>query len=102
MAYWLEATSLNSFKYLQVNNWLQLSLTVDDYVTRGVTLGINASAIATAQLLTTDPRAAALSSLSFAYVHSKATADDSAFGALMVVLTAIPPITLRVQQIVGV
>jgi hypothetical protein len=45
-------------------------LTTDDYVTRGVTLGINASAISTAQLLTTDPRAAALSSLSFAYVPS--------------------------------
>jgi len=42
-------------------------LTVDDYVTRGVSLGTNASAISTAQLLTTDPRAAALSSLSFAY-----------------------------------
>lgn len=41
---------------------------VDDYVTRGVSLGTNASAISTAQLLTTDPRAAALSSLSFAYV----------------------------------
>ena len=41
-------------------------LTADDYVTRGVSLGINASAISTAQLLTTDPRAAALSSLSFA------------------------------------
>lgn len=40
----------------------------DDYVTRGVSLGINASAISTAQLLTTDPRAAALSSLSFAYI----------------------------------
>lgn len=42
-------------------------LTIDDYVTRGVSLGTNASAISTAQLLTTDPRAAALSSLSFAY-----------------------------------
>jgi putative effector of murein hydrolase len=45
----------------------QIRLIADDYVTRGVTLGINASAISTAQLLTTDPRAAALSSLSFAY-----------------------------------
>lgn len=46
----------------------QIRLIGDDYVTRGVTLGINASAISTAQLLTTDPRAAALSSLSFAYL----------------------------------
>ncbi|KAK3321861.1 LrgB-like family-domain-containing protein [Apodospora peruviana] len=36
----------------------------DDYVTRGVTLGANSSGIATALLLQTDPRAAALSSLS--------------------------------------
>lgn len=45
-------------------------LRLDDYVTRGVSLGINASAISTAQLLTTDPRAAALSSLSFAYISN--------------------------------
>jgi putative effector of murein hydrolase len=47
------------------------SLMTDDYVTRGVTLGINASAISTAQLLMTDPRAAAFSSLPFAYVPTK-------------------------------
>lgn len=74
---------------------------VDDYVTRGVTLGLNASAISTAQLLTTDPRAAALSSLSFAYLPAKATANVSVFGALMVVLTAITPIAGKVQQIAG-
>jgi len=68
-----------------------LRIPPDDYVTRGVTLGINASAISTAQLLTTDPRAAALSSLSFAV-----------FGALMVVLTAITPITKSVQELAGV
>ena len=45
----------------------EMRLIADDYVTRGVSLGINASAISTAQLLSTDPRAAALSSLSFAY-----------------------------------
>lgn len=45
----------------------RMRLIIDDYVTRGVTLGINASAISTAQLLATDPRTAALSSLSFAY-----------------------------------
>lgn len=38
--------------------------TSDDYVTRGVALGGNSSAIATALLLVSDPRAAALSSLS--------------------------------------
>jgi putative effector of murein hydrolase len=92
-------------KLLQIPPGQRLSqdlLMADDYVTRGVTLGINASAISTAQLLTTDPRAAALSSLSFAYLPTKAMADISVFGALMVVLTAITPIAVKVQQIAGV
>ena len=64
-----------------------------------MSLGTNASAISTAQLLTTDPRAAALSSLSFAYVSMRGVADCSVFGALMVVLTAIPPVVQRVQAL---
>ena len=56
----------------------------DDYVTRGVTLGGNSSAIATALLLVSDPRAAALSSLSM-----------SLFGTVMVALTSVP-IVVRV------
>jgi len=67
-----------------------LRIPADDYVTRGVSLGTNASAISTAQLLTTDPRAAALSSLSFAM-----------FGALLVVLTAIPPVVQKVRELAG-
>lgn len=54
--------------------WLRIP--EDDYVTRGVTLGGNSSAIATALLLVSDPRAAALSSLSM-----------SLFGTVMVALT---------------
>jgi putative effector of murein hydrolase len=48
----------------------RLKLSLDDYVTRGVTLGTNGSAISTSHLLTKDPRAAALSSLSFAYISN--------------------------------
>lgn len=63
--------------------WLKIP--EDDYVTRGVTLGSNSSAIATALLLTSDPRAAALSSLSM-----------SLFGTVMVALTSIPPVVSAV------
>lgn len=53
----------------------------DDYVTRGLTLGCNCGAIATAYLLGIDRRAAAISSLSFVL-----------FGAIMVILSAIGPV----------
>lgn len=67
------------------------SLTLaDDYVTRGVTLGGNSSAIATALLLLSDPRAAALSSLSM-----------SLFGIITVVLTSVPPIVTAIRSLVG-
>lgn len=66
-----------------------MSHITDDYVTRGVTLGANSSAIATALLLRTDPRAAALSSLSM-----------SLFGATTVLFTSIPPIVSVVQSLV--
>lgn len=46
-------------------------MSTDDYVTRGVTLGGNSSAIATALLLRSDPRAAAMSSMYRILVTSK-------------------------------
>ncbi|KAH8421668.1 Plastidal glycolate/glycerate translocator 1 [Colletotrichum scovillei] len=61
----------------------------DDYITRGVTLGANSSAIATALLLRTDPRAAALSSLSM-----------SLFGTITVLFTSIPPIASVIKSLV--
>ncbi|KAI0102523.1 LrgB-like family-domain-containing protein [Nemania sp. FL0031] len=67
-----------------------LRIPEDDYVTRGVTLGANSSAIATALLLRTDPRAAALSSLSM-----------SLFGAVTVLFTSIPPIVTVIRSIVS-
>ncbi|KAL2753207.1 hypothetical protein ACRALDRAFT_2111654, partial [Sodiomyces alcalophilus JCM 7366] len=63
---------------------------LDDYVTRGVTLGANSSAIATAVLLRTDPRAAALSSLSM-----------SLFGTITVLFTSIPPLVHIIRSLVG-
>jgi len=62
----------------------------DDYVARGVTLGINSSAVASAHLLTTDPRAGALSSLSFFI-----------FGTILIVLSAITPLGNIVRSWVG-
>ncbi|TPX08132.1 uncharacterized protein E0L32_010199 [Thyridium curvatum] len=69
-------------------DWLKIP--DDDYVTRGVTLGANSSAVATALLLRTDPRAAALSSLSM-----------SLFGAITVLFTSIPPMTAVIRSLVG-
>ncbi|KAF4126131.1 LrgB-like family [Geosmithia morbida] len=62
----------------------------DDYVTRGITLGINSSAMATAFLLKTDPRAAALSCLSMVL-----------FGTITVILTSIPAISTFIRGMVG-
>lgn len=62
----------------------------EDYVTRGLALGCNCGAIATAYLLGVDRRAAAISSLSFVF-----------YGALMVILSAIGPIKQFVHEIVG-
>lgn len=67
--------------------WLKIP--DDDYVTRGVTLGANSSAIATALLLVSDPRAAALSSLSM-----------SLFGIITLVLTSMPPIVQAIDSLV--
>ncbi|KAK9238183.1 LrgB-like family-domain-containing protein [Lipomyces kononenkoae] len=67
-----------------------LRIREDDYLTRGITLGINSSAVATAHLLTIDPRASALSSLSFVL-----------FGTTLIILSAIPPIVHLMRQMVG-
>ncbi|KAJ4387544.1 hypothetical protein N0V93_008139 [Gnomoniopsis smithogilvyi] len=71
----------------RVLTWLKIP--EDDYVTRGVTLGANSSAVATALLLRSDPRAAALSSLSM-----------SLFGTITVLFTSIPPIANTVRSLV--
>lgn len=62
----------------------------DDYVTRGITLGINSSAMATALLLKTDPRAAALSCLAMVL-----------FGTITVVFTSIPAVSAFIQSLAG-
>ncbi|QLG71424.1 hypothetical protein HG535_0B04660 [Zygotorulaspora mrakii] len=62
----------------------------EDYVTRGLTLGCNCGAIATAYLLGVDRRAAAISSLSFVF-----------YGALLVILSAIGPVKSFVHMLVG-
>lgn len=72
----------------RILRWLRVP--EDDYVTRGVTLGVNSSAIATALLLRTDPRAAALSSLSM-----------SLFGTVTVLFTSIPVMATFVRSLVG-
>ncbi|KAF5011546.1 hypothetical protein FDECE_2346 [Fusarium decemcellulare] len=72
----------------RILRWLRVP--EDDYVTRGVTMGVNSSAIATAVLLRTDPRAAALSSLSM-----------SLFGTITVLFTSIPPAATFVRALVG-
>lgn len=68
--------------------WLRVK--EDDYITIGITLGLNCGAISTGHLLINNPRAAAISSLSF-----------SIFGAIMVVLAAIRPVASLVQGWAG-
>ncbi|KUJ19138.1 uncharacterized protein LY89DRAFT_612651 [Mollisia scopiformis] len=72
----------------QILDWLRIP--EDDYVTRGVTLGGSSSAIATAVLLQSDPRAAALSSLSM-----------SLFGIITLALTSVPVIVKAIDSLVG-
>ncbi|ODV82308.1 uncharacterized protein CANTADRAFT_4319 [Suhomyces tanzawaensis NRRL Y-17324] len=67
-----------------------LRVSKNDYVTRGVSLGINCGAIATAHLLNTDPRAASMSSLSF-----------SLFGTVMIILASIGAIRDEIRSLVG-
>lgn len=67
-----------------------LRISKDDYVTRGVSLGVNCGAIATAHLLNVDPRAALMSSLSF-----------SIFGTVMVIMSSIGAIRDLIKSWVG-
>ena len=67
-----------------------LRVPLNDYLTRGVTLGINGGAIGTASLLHTNPRAALMSSLSFLV-----------FGTVMVIMASIGPIRLLIRLLVG-
>ena len=67
-----------------------LRVAKSDYVTRGVTLGINCGAIATAHLLNTDPRAALMSLLSF-----------SVFGTTMVIMLAVVKVRDMINSWVG-
>ncbi|PSK78292.1 hypothetical protein CJJ07_001831 [Candidozyma auris] len=67
-----------------------LRISSDDFVTRGVTLGINCGAIATAHLLNVDPRAASMSSLSF-----------STFGTIMIILASINAVRELIRSWVG-
>ncbi|CAK7210462.1 hypothetical protein SEUCBS140593_000832 [Sporothrix eucalyptigena] len=68
--------------------WLRIP--EDDYVTRGVTFGANASALGTALLLRVDPRAAAISSLAMGL-----------FGAITVAFSSIPPMVHIIRSLVG-
>lgn len=62
----------------------------DDYVTTGVAMGSASHAISTASLLRTNPRAAAIASLSFVI-----------FGTIFVILVSIPVIPQTMRQLVG-
>lgn len=61
-----------------------------DFVTRGVTLGANSSAVSTAELLKTDPRAAAISSVALVV-----------FGTMVVVLSAVGGVVGLVRGLAG-
>ncbi|RMJ19374.1 hypothetical protein CDV36_001018 [Fusarium kuroshium] len=69
-------------------NWMRIPK--EYYVTRGITLGANSAAIITALLLQTDPRAAAMSSLSM-----------SLFGTITVILSSVPPIASTIRSLVS-
>lgn len=62
----------------------------DDYVTIGIAMGVNSSAIGSAHLLATNPRASALSSLAF-----------FVFGTTLVVMAAITPLVNIIRAWVG-
>ncbi len=68
-----------------------LRVAPDDYVTRGITLGVNGGAVSTAYLLTIDPRASAMSSLSFVI-----------FGTVLLIMGAIPSIRQIIQNYVDI
>ncbi|RCK55073.1 Holin-like protein CidB [Candida viswanathii] len=85
-------TILSGILGVLINEPLFRILRVDknDFVTRGVTLGINCGAIATAHLLNVDPRAASMSSLSF-----------SVFGTVMVIMASVNAVREVVRSWVG-
>lgn len=68
-----------------------LRIPENDFITRGVTLGINCGAIATAHLLNVDPRACSMSSLSF-----------SIFGTIMVILASVGAVRELITSWVGI
>ncbi|KAG7727653.1 hypothetical protein KL933_002587 [Ogataea haglerorum] len=61
-----------------------------DFVSRGVSFGLNCGAVSTYYLTVVDPRAGAMSALSFTF-----------YGTLMIVLSAIHPLVRIVQKLVG-
>ncbi|KAG7827722.1 hypothetical protein KL920_004485 [Ogataea angusta] len=61
-----------------------------DFVSRGVSFGLNCGAVSTYYLTVVDPRAGAMSALSFTF-----------FGTLMVILSAIDPLVRIAQKLVG-
>lgn len=67
-----------------------LRISENDFVVRGLTLGINCGAISTAHLLNVDPRSASMSSLAF-----------SIFGAMMAILASIGAIRDLLRSSVG-
>lgn len=67
-----------------------LKVREEDYLTTGLAMGIGSHAIATASLLRTNPRAAAIASLSFVI-----------FGTLFVIVVSIPVIPQTLRQLVG-
>lgn len=67
-----------------------LRIPADDFLVRGMTLGINCGAIATAHLLNVDPRAASISSLSFGI-----------YGTTMIILASIGPVRELIRLFVG-
>ncbi|KAG7925645.1 hypothetical protein KL925_004055 [Ogataea polymorpha] len=61
-----------------------------DFVSRGVSFGLNCGAVSTYYLTVEDPPAGAMSALSFTF-----------FGTLMVILSAIDPLVRTAQKLVG-
>ncbi len=86
-------TILSGILGVFLGDWISFTLLrirKSDFVSRGVTLGVNCGAVSTAHLLSVDPRAAAMSSLSF-----------TLFGTIMVILAAITPLVKIIRSLVG-
>lgn len=63
---------------------------IDDYLSIGVAMGTNAHAVSTAYLLTNNPRAAAIASLSFVL-----------FGTVCIILASVPAVVTMLDRLVG-